>query len=82
MPVGALAVLGVPAYLPDTRHARKSFDFFGYAMLAYLADHAARSDSRTTPQLAGATGLRAMELLNQQVTTQAAMIATSMTSNS
>jgi DHA2 family multidrug resistance protein len=30
---------------------------------------------RTTPQLAGATGIRAMELLNQQVTTQAALIA-------
>ena len=34
VPVGALAILGVLAYLPDTRHTRKSFDFFGYAMLA------------------------------------------------
>jgi DHA2 family multidrug resistance protein len=34
VPIGALAILGVLAYLPDTRHTRKSFDFFGYAMLA------------------------------------------------
>jgi DHA2 family multidrug resistance protein len=34
VPIGALAVFGVLAYLPDTRHTRKSFDFFGYAMLA------------------------------------------------
>jgi DHA2 family multidrug resistance protein len=41
---------------------------------ASLAAHIT-SYSRTTPQLAGATGVRAMELLNQQVTTQAALIA-------
>ena len=34
VPIGALAILGVLAYLPDTRHTRKSFDFFRYAMLA------------------------------------------------
>jgi DHA2 family multidrug resistance protein len=34
VPVGLLAVFGVLAYLPDTRHTRKPFDFFGYAMLA------------------------------------------------
>jgi DHA2 family multidrug resistance protein len=33
VPIGVLAVFGVLAYLPDTRHTRKSFDFFGYAML-------------------------------------------------
>jgi DHA2 family multidrug resistance protein len=33
VPIGVLATFGVLAYLPDTRHARKSFDFFGYAML-------------------------------------------------
>jgi DHA2 family multidrug resistance protein len=34
VPIGVLAVLGVLAYLPDTQHKRRSFDFFGYAMLA------------------------------------------------
>src|SRR6201996_2758670 len=34
VPIGALAILGVLAYLPHTRHTRKPFDFFGYAMLA------------------------------------------------
>jgi DHA2 family multidrug resistance protein len=34
VPVGALAILGILAYLPDTRPARKPFDFFGYSMLA------------------------------------------------
>jgi DHA2 family multidrug resistance protein len=33
VPFGILAVLGVLAYFPDTRHARKHFDFFGFAML-------------------------------------------------
>jgi len=33
VPFGILAVLGVLAYFPDTRHARKDFDFFGFAML-------------------------------------------------
>jgi DHA2 family multidrug resistance protein len=33
VPFGVLAVLGVLAYFPDTRHARKHFDFFGFAML-------------------------------------------------
>jgi MFS transporter, DHA2 family, multidrug resistance protein len=33
IPIGVLAILGVLAYLPDTPHKRKSFDFFGYAML-------------------------------------------------
>ena len=37
VPIGVLAVFGVLAYLPDTRHARKSFDFFGYAMLVLFA---------------------------------------------
>jgi len=34
VPFGVLAVLGVLAYMPDTRHARKSFDFFGFASLS------------------------------------------------
>jgi DHA2 family multidrug resistance protein len=34
VPIGVLTVLGVLAYLPDTQHKRKPFDFFGYAMLA------------------------------------------------
>ncbi|MGH8207316.1 MAG: DHA2 family efflux MFS transporter permease subunit [Steroidobacteraceae bacterium] len=34
VPFGVLAVLGVLAYFPDTRHARKHFDFFGFAMLS------------------------------------------------
>jgi DHA2 family multidrug resistance protein len=33
VPFGVLAVLGVLAYFPDTGHERKSFDFFGFAML-------------------------------------------------
>jgi len=33
VPFGMLAVLGVLAYFPDTSHARKHFDFFGFAML-------------------------------------------------
>jgi len=33
-PIGVLAVLGVLAYLPDTKHERKSFDFFGFAALS------------------------------------------------
>jgi DHA2 family multidrug resistance protein len=33
VPFGILAVLGVLACFPDTRHARKDFDFFGFAML-------------------------------------------------
>ena len=33
VPFGLLAVLGVLAYFPDTQHARKRFDFFGFAML-------------------------------------------------
>jgi DHA2 family multidrug resistance protein len=34
VPFGILAVMGVLAYFPDTRHARKHFDFFGFAMLS------------------------------------------------
>ena len=34
VPFGILAVLGVLAYFPDTTHARKHFDFFGFAMLS------------------------------------------------
>src|SRR5579862_9985150 len=34
VPFGVLAVLGVLAYFPDTKHARKSFDFFGFALLS------------------------------------------------
>jgi len=34
VPFGILAVLGVLAYFPDTTHQRKSFDFFGFAMLS------------------------------------------------
>ncbi len=34
VPFGVLAVLGVLAYFPDTTHERKSFDFFGFAMLS------------------------------------------------
>ena len=34
VPFGILAVLGVLAYFPDTTHARKSFDFFGFALLS------------------------------------------------
>jgi len=33
-PVGVLAVLGIMAYMPDTRHERKPFDFFGFATLS------------------------------------------------
>jgi DHA2 family multidrug resistance protein len=34
VPFGILAVLGVLAYFPDTSHARKHFDFFGFAVLS------------------------------------------------
>ncbi len=34
VPFGILAVLGVLAYFPDTRHEKKSFDFIGFALLA------------------------------------------------
>jgi DHA2 family multidrug resistance protein len=34
VPFGVLAVLGVLAYFPDTTHARKRFDFFGFATLS------------------------------------------------
>jgi MFS transporter, DHA2 family, multidrug resistance protein len=34
VPFGILAVLGVLSYFPDTTHARKSFDFFGFAVLS------------------------------------------------
>jgi DHA2 family multidrug resistance protein len=34
VPFGILAVLGVLTYFPDTTHARKSFDFFGFAVLS------------------------------------------------
>jgi DHA2 family multidrug resistance protein len=34
VPFGVLAVLGVMAYFPDTAHAKKSFDFFGFALLS------------------------------------------------
>ena len=34
VPFGILAVLGVLAYFPDTRHQKKSFDFIGFALLA------------------------------------------------
>jgi DHA2 family multidrug resistance protein len=34
VPFGILAVLGVLAYFPDTKHGRKSFDFFGFAALS------------------------------------------------
>jgi MFS transporter, DHA2 family, multidrug resistance protein len=34
VPFGILAVLGVMAYFPDTTHARKRFDFFGFALLS------------------------------------------------
>jgi MFS transporter, DHA2 family, multidrug resistance protein len=34
VPFGILAVLGVLAYFPDTKHEKKSFDFFGFAILS------------------------------------------------
>jgi DHA2 family multidrug resistance protein len=34
VPFGILAVLGVLAYFPDTKHQKKSFDFLGFALLA------------------------------------------------
>jgi MFS transporter, DHA2 family, multidrug resistance protein len=34
VPFGILAVLGVLTYFPDTTPARKSFDFFGFAVLS------------------------------------------------
>jgi DHA2 family multidrug resistance protein len=34
VPFGILAVLGLLIYYPDTKHERKSFDFFGFAMLS------------------------------------------------
>jgi MFS transporter, DHA2 family, multidrug resistance protein len=34
VPFGILAVLGVLAYFPDTRHLRRYFDFFGFATLS------------------------------------------------
>ena len=34
VPFGILAVAGVMAYFPDTTHERKSFDFFGFAVLS------------------------------------------------
>src|SRR5579862_1530783 len=34
VPFGILAVLGVLAYFPDTRHEKKHFDFLGFALLA------------------------------------------------
>ena len=34
VPFGVLAVLGVMAYFPDTTHAKKSFDFLGFALLS------------------------------------------------
>jgi DHA2 family multidrug resistance protein len=34
VPFGILAVAGVMAYFPDTTHQRKSFDFFGFALLS------------------------------------------------
>ena len=34
VPFGILAVLGVLAYFPDTTHGRRSFDFFGFALLS------------------------------------------------
>jgi DHA2 family multidrug resistance protein len=34
VPFGVLAVLGVLAYFPDTRHEKKHFDFLGFALLA------------------------------------------------
>jgi DHA2 family multidrug resistance protein len=34
VPIGVLALMGVLAYLPDSKHKRRSFDFFGFAMLA------------------------------------------------
>jgi len=34
VPFGILAVLGVLAYFPDTRHEKKHFDFIGFALLA------------------------------------------------
>jgi DHA2 family multidrug resistance protein len=34
VPFGILAVLGVLAYFPDSKHAKKSFDFFGFSMLS------------------------------------------------
>jgi DHA2 family multidrug resistance protein len=34
VPFGVLAVLGVMAFFPDTTHAKKSFDFFGFALLS------------------------------------------------
>ena len=33
-PIGVLAVLGILAYMPDTRHTHKPFDFFGFAALS------------------------------------------------
>jgi DHA2 family multidrug resistance protein len=33
-PIGVLALLGILAYMPDTRHARKPFDFFGFTALS------------------------------------------------
>jgi DHA2 family multidrug resistance protein len=34
VPFGIVAVLGVLKYFPDTTHARKSFDFFGFSLLS------------------------------------------------
>lgn len=34
VPFGVLAVAGVLAYFPDTTHAKKSFDFLGFALLS------------------------------------------------
>ncbi len=34
IPFGVLAVLGILAYFPDTRHEKKNFDFLGFALLA------------------------------------------------
>jgi DHA2 family multidrug resistance protein len=34
VPFGILAVLGVLAYFPDTKHEKKSFDFFGFGVLS------------------------------------------------
>src|SRR5579872_1701858 len=34
VPFGILAVLGVLAYFPDTKHERKSFDFLGFSVLS------------------------------------------------
>ena len=34
VPFGILAMLGVLRYFPETVHARKSFDFFGFSLLS------------------------------------------------